>query len=155
MQALGEDAERPDLAVLIADLSAYCECLPEMADGVLVFALANADLAEGAQRDGYADPAVDAVKDGQGGFEVGGSLGQLAATQMALTDRMQRRAFTRLALHLAEHVQGMLLRESRSGSLGLWLGEDDQVTIKVADPDLAVPGATPLPVGCPGSPMVP
>jgi hypothetical protein len=54
VQGLGEAAERLSLAGVVADFCVHRECLPDVADGLLVVALAQADLTEFQQLGGDA-----------------------------------------------------------------------------------------------------
>jgi hypothetical protein len=52
LQGLGQDAERHDLAIPVADLPVQRESLPEVGGGLPVVALPQADLAQVAQLGG-------------------------------------------------------------------------------------------------------
>ena len=75
IQRLGQPAERYGLAVLVAALPEERECLPEIADGLLVCALAQAYAAEVAERAGHAGGLPGGAVDGQGLLKQAGGLG--------------------------------------------------------------------------------
>ena len=129
VQGLGQGAERQGLAVLVAGLPVQRECLPEIADGLLVLALAQAHFAQVLKLGGHAGPMTDTPEDGKGLFEEVSRLRQLATAQAEVAAPRQGLALARLVLLVVQHRQGSLQvlgRLVKGAKLGLGGGEIGQ-----------------------------
>lgn len=89
VQGLGQGAQRDGLTMLVARLLVQRGRLPQVADGPLVFALPQADLAQAPEASGYADGTVELAVDGEGLFVESGGLGELVTVEAELASPFQ------------------------------------------------------------------
>jgi hypothetical protein len=84
VQGFAQRAERVYLAVMGTELSVQSERLPEVAEGLLMVVLAQADQAQACKCVGYADGLINAAVDGQGLLEEGVRPGERATAEAEL-----------------------------------------------------------------------